>query len=99
MENKSLRVHPAAEQEYLSALMWYRERSPIAGEEFERAVQHAAERIREAPQRWPTYFGSFRKYTLRQFPFMVVYQDLLSEITIVALAHARRQPGYWRDRR
>lgn len=39
-----------------------------------------------------------RKYTLRQFPFSIVYQDFSSEILILALAHGWRQPGYWKDR-
>jgi toxin ParE1/3/4 len=99
MENKLLRVHPAAEQEYLAALAWYRERSPVAAKEFEEAIQQASEKVREAPNRWPIYFRSFRKYKLRQFPFVIVYQELLTEITVFAIAHGRRRPGYWRERR
>jgi plasmid stabilization system protein ParE len=98
MKNKRLRVHPNAEQEYLAALAWYRERSPTAAEEFESAVEQAIDRIRESPQRWPTYFGNFRKYTLRQFPFAVIYEELLTETTILAIAHGRRRPGYWKGR-
>ena len=98
MESKPLRVHPSAEQEYLSALAWYRDQSLIAAEEFEVAIRQAVERIREAPQRWPFYFGNFRKYTLRQFPFAIVYQESFLEITVFAVAHGRRRPGYWRGR-
>ena len=45
-----------------------------------------------------TYFDEFRKYTLRQFPFSVIYQELLSEIIVFAVAHGHRRPGYWRSR-
>jgi plasmid stabilization system protein ParE len=99
MASKPLRFHPRAEQEYLTALRWYRERSPIAAINFESAFGHAVEKIREAPQRWPVYFMDFRKYTLRQFPFSLVYQESSSGIVVFAVAHGRRQPGYWRDRR
>lgn len=98
MASKPLRLHPGAEQEYLAALTWYRDRSPITAEKFESAVREAMEKIREGPQRWPFYVGNFRKYTLRQFPFSVLYQELLSEITIFAVAHGSRRPGYWRGR-
>ena len=98
MESKPLRLHPAAEREYLSALAWYRDQSPIAAEEFAIVVRQAIERIEEAPQRWPSYFGDFRKYTLRQFPFAIVYQESLLEIIVFAVAHGRRRPGYWRAR-
>ncbi len=99
MASKPLRFHPQAEQEYLTALDWYRERSLIAAINFERAFDRAISRIREAPSRWPSYFKDFRKYILRQFPFSIVYQEFPSEVVIFALAHARRRPGYWRNRR
>jgi hypothetical protein len=98
MASKALRFHAEAEQEYLTALLWYRERSPIAAINFESAFGQAVEKIREAPQRWPIYFLDFRKYTLRQFPFSLVYQEFASGIVVFAVAHGRRQPGYWRDR-
>lgn len=98
MASKPLRFHPQAEQEYLTSLRWYRERSRIAAVNFEAAFEQAVERIREAPQRWPIYFRDFRKYILRRFPFSVVYRDLSSEIVVLAVAHARRRPGYWMDR-
>jgi hypothetical protein len=59
MASKPLRFHPRAEQEYLTSLTWYRERSRIAAVNFEAAVEQAVERIREAPQRWPIYFRDF----------------------------------------
>ena len=98
MASNPLRFHPQAEQEYLTALSWYRERSLTAATSFESAFAQAVARIRESPHRWPVYFKDFRKYTLRQFPFSIVYQDFPSEIVVVAVAHGRRKPGYWRDR-
>jgi len=98
MASKPLRFHVQAEQEYLTALLWYRERSPIAAINLESAFAQAVEKIREAPQRWPIYFLDFRRYTLRQFPFSLVYQELSAGIVVLAVAHGRRQPGYWRDR-
>jgi hypothetical protein len=98
MASKPLRFHPQAEQEYLTALGWYRERSLIAATNFESAFRNALARIREAPERWPIYFADFRKYTLRQFPFSVIYQVFSSEILVFAVAHGQRRPGYWMDR-
>ena len=94
MASKPLRFHPQAEQEYLTALGWYRERSLIAAINFESAFEQAVGKIREGPHRWPLYFKDFRKYTLRQFSFSIVYQDFSSEIVVFAVAHGRRQPGY-----
>jgi toxin ParE1/3/4 len=98
MASKPLRFHPEAEREYLTALAWYRQRSLIAAVNFESALGRAIAKIEEAPQRWPFYFRDFRKYTLWQFPFSIMYQEFLSEIIVFAVAHGRRRPGYWRDR-
>ncbi|HEV2717018.1 MAG TPA: hypothetical protein VGU64_17270, partial [Terriglobales bacterium] len=48
---RPLRFHPQAEQEYLTALAWYQERSFIAALNFESAFEQAVGRIREAPER------------------------------------------------
>jgi toxin ParE1/3/4 len=58
----------------------------------------AIDRIEEAPRRWPVYLGGTRRYLLRRFPFFVVFRDAGDSVQIVALAHARRRPGYWLGR-
>jgi plasmid stabilization system protein ParE len=94
MASKPLRFHPEAEEEYLASLSWYGERSPIAATNFENAVEDALQAISKAPQRWPIYFSNFREYVLRQFPFSLIYQEVLSEIVIFAVAHGSRRPAY-----
>src|SRR5208337_695803 len=74
------RLHPEAEREFLEALAWYRDRSVVVASDFELAASKAVHAIEAAPQRWPSYFGEFRRYTLHRFPFNIVYQELLSEI-------------------
>jgi len=98
MANKPLRLHPEAQQEYLTTLAWYHDHSLIAAQEFATAIRDALVKIRESPQTWPFYGGNFRKYTLRQFPFSIVYEELLTELVIYAFAHGSRHPGYWMDR-
>jgi plasmid stabilization system protein ParE len=98
MASKPVRLHPEAEREYLEALAWYRDRSAVVASDFGLAVSKAVDTIEAAPQRWPSYFGEFRRYTLQRFPFSIVYQELLAEVVIFAVAHARRRPGYWRKR-
>jgi hypothetical protein len=45
MAGKPLEFHPEAEQEYLEALAWYRERSPTAAISFERSFDRARRTI------------------------------------------------------
>jgi plasmid stabilization system protein ParE len=98
MASKLLEFHPQAEQEYLAALAWYQERSPTAAIRFESAFERAVRTIREAPHRWPIYLAGCRRYTLHQFPFIIVYSTIASHNVVLAIAHGHRRPGYWRDR-
>jgi plasmid stabilization system protein ParE len=58
----------------------------------------AIERIEDAPRRWPPYLGDTRRYLLRRFPFFVVFREVENRVQILAVAHARRRPGYWLGR-
>jgi plasmid stabilization system protein ParE len=98
MASKPVRFHPQAEEEYLRSLVWYRDRSQVAAVNFESAFAQAISKIGDAPQRWPIYFDSFRKYILRQFPFGIIYQDFPSQVMVFAVAHGHRRPGYWMTR-
>jgi hypothetical protein len=46
----------------------------------------------------PLYFGNFRRLLLRKYPYFVVFRELPRRIQILAVAHAKRRPGYWRAR-
>ena len=98
MEFKPLELHPGAEEDYLHSLAWYRERNFSAAEKFDNAFWHAIHAVEDAPERWPVYFSDFRRYTLHQFPFSLVYRVEPSRVFLLAVAHGRRRPGYWMDR-
>jgi hypothetical protein len=55
----------------------------------------ALARIEEAPRAWPQYLAATRRYLLRRFAFFVVFREAGDGVQIVAVAHARRRPGYW----
>ena len=98
MASKPVRFHPEAEQDYLSSLAWYKDRSSDAALDFESAFQRAVSAIAEAPERWPVYISRCRRYVLHQFPFSIVYRNLEEKVFVLAVAHGHRRPGYWRER-
>ena len=95
-----LEYHPHADYEIGEAFEWYlvEKRSPTAADRFLDELEIAFERIVAEPDRWPMYLGGARRFTLRHFPYHVVYQVLDSLILVIAVAHIRRRPGYWRWR-
>ena len=97
MAKLAIEFHPEAASDYYSALAWYRERSSNAARQFEAEFVRAMERIQASPDRWPVYMKGCRRFLLRQFPFQIVYR-FGNEILVLAVAHARRRPGYWKPR-
>jgi len=39
-----------------------------------------------------------RRCPLRRFPYALVFVEMPEEIRVLAFAHRRRRPGYWRGR-
>jgi len=55
-------------------------------------------KILEAPERWPEHLQGTRRFLLHRFPFSIVYRLKGDVIEVVAIAHAKRRPGYWKRR-
>ena len=91
-------LHPEAVAEAQIAREWYEARSPAAGRSFMAELDRAIEQIAEAPRRWTEYRFGTRRYLMRRFPFVVIYRVSGSAIEVLAVAHGRRRPGYWRER-
>jgi plasmid stabilization system protein ParE len=98
MPSKPFRFHPEAREEFRDAARWYRARNAVAASEFRAAGSAAVREVVRAPQRWPKYLYGTRRVVLQRFPFSVVYLDDPDVITIIAVAHSKRKPGYWRQR-
>ena len=96
--SQQVRLLDDAITEARAAFDWYRERSEVAAGRFRNEFDRAVSAIAESPEVWPPYVHETRRYLFRRFPFFVVYRLTAEDIEIVAVAHARRRPGYWRDR-
>jgi plasmid stabilization system protein ParE len=99
MSTKRVEFHQGAVADVKSALAWYQTRSPKAAVDFIEELHRAADSIREAPERWPTGKNNTRRFLLWRFPFAIIYSEQESVITIWAVAHGSRRPGYWEHRR
>jgi plasmid stabilization system protein ParE len=95
---RTFRFHPLAWEELEAAEDRYQAWSSDAGLEFLSDLDLAVEDILQAPQRWPKYLYGTRRVVLQRFPFSVIYLDDPDVITIIAVAHSKRRPGYWKDR-
>jgi toxin ParE1/3/4 len=95
---KPIRVHPEAQHEAEAAVEWYGQRSPHAARRLVTELRSALERIQQAPKQFPKLAFDIRRMVLGRFPYVIVFRETKTEIEIVAIAHGRRRPGYWRER-
>lgn len=89
---------PEAEQEMLEAAGYYESQATGLGTDFLSEAERAVNSIAELPLTWPVIEGELRRRLVRRFPFGILYRIEPEEIVIVAVAHLRRRPGYWRER-
>jgi plasmid stabilization system protein ParE len=92
------RYLPSAREELNEAAAFYDASVPGLGEAFLDDVERAIATVRKIPGIGASVGRGFRKAILRRFPFTIVYAQRDEEIVIVAIAHQRRRPGYWRGR-
>jgi toxin ParE1/3/4 len=96
--SKPYRLHPLAWMEIEGGEDWYSQRSSDAAADFATDIWDAIKSIRQAPQRWPKYLHGTRRFVLSRFPFSIVHLDAEEFVNVVAVAHSKRKPGYWKRR-
>jgi plasmid stabilization system protein ParE len=99
-----LRIDPAAEEEARRAAQWYEHQRRGLGLEFLAAVDDGVQRIRNEPLAFALLETlrdepNVRRFLLKRFPFAIIYEVQSNEIRILAIAHTRRRPHYWKKRR
>lgn len=95
---KPLSYHSAARQEIKAAHAWYRGQSLQAADGFYEELLPALDRIHDRPGLYPQHLYGTQRVVLLKYPFSIIHRELPHEIQIVAVAHAKRSPGYWAKR-
>jgi len=94
----AVRFHPAAAQEAESTYDWDAARNPAAAHGFREELRQAIDAVGANPRTWPRYSNRARRYVFPRYPFSLVYILRRDDIEVIAVAHGRRRPGYWRSR-
>ena len=96
---KPVVLHDQAKAELEEAAAWYERQRLGLGGKFRSAVEDTIQRIRENPQTGPRYAATrFRYVLVRRFPYVVFYCEGAHALRVMAVAHGRRRPGYWKKR-
>lgn len=94
--------HPDASDEYLAATRYYLDHaSLLVAAAFVAEVEAALNSLLASPTTWPVIEEPhIRRYLLKRFPFSLYYrwEPKQDHVSIYAVMHFSRLPGYWRDR-
>jgi toxin ParE1/3/4 len=97
-QQKTIVYHPQALEELIEAAQFYESRCEGLGDKFLDSIEAGLNFIQENPLVFPADKRGRRKYIIKKFPYLLIYRVREESIFILAVAHGKRKPGYWKSR-
>lgn len=93
-----IEYHPLAKLELQESARWYNDKMDGLGLELLLEVKSAESKIQKNPDTWQNYEEGTKRFLLKRFPYGIIYLMTADRIQIIAVAHCKRKPGYWKKR-
>jgi len=91
--------HEEADSEVKEAALYYEDRAPDLGLAFLGEIEKTLRRILANPMTYQAVGGDVHQAPVARFPYSVLYAIEPDErVRVIAVAHQKRRPGYWRKR-
>jgi plasmid stabilization system protein ParE len=90
--------HPAAELELEAAVAAGEELETGLGAELSTEAQRLVRLLCELPRIGNHLGAGYRRFPLTRFPYALIYRTDGKRLQVVAVAHRRQRPNYWRSR-
>ncbi len=90
--------HPEARREFDDAIDNFAERSPELARRFLVQTTRTIKVLQAFPEMGSPLGRTSRRFPIRPFQYDLIYLVEADHLYVIALAHHRRRPGYWRDR-
>ena len=95
---RSVAFHPEAQAEFIAAARFYEAQAQNLGLDFISAVEATYRRLVTFPESGRPFGSRLRRVLVPGFPYGLIYHPAPDRVFVVAVAHVRRRPGYWRSR-
>jgi toxin ParE1/3/4 len=100
---RSVRLLESAAAEAEEAAAWYEGQREGLGADFRKQLKVSLDALRRNPlpgSPWPGRLGDrgVKRTSMKRFPFFLVFVTVDAGCVVLAIAHHRRRPGYWRNR-
>ena len=92
----SYRLHPEAAEEHKKQVDHYEEIQAGLGRRYHTEFQQILALVCASPDRSRIVLApDIRRAMFKVFHFDLVYREVVGLVQVLAIAHHRRQPGYW----
>jgi toxin ParE1/3/4 len=96
---KRVIIHTEAIREFDSAIAYYEAQKVGLGLDLLSEVEQTLGNIQQNPNLGTQHtIAGVRRYVLQRFPYLVFYVEFEEFIWIMAIAHGKRKPDYWKKR-
>jgi toxin ParE1/3/4 len=97
---RKVTFHEEADSEIYEAALYYEEKAADLGLLFLDEIEKAILRILANPMAYPSVGDEVRQAIVSRFPYSILYVIESDEhLRVIAVAHQKRRPGYWKIRR
>ena len=94
----TFQYYPEAANEVITSIQYYEEKSIGLGGDFLDEIEEAIAQALAHPQSGSLLTKQDRRILLVRFPYEVIYDVSENIVTITAVKHMKRKPGYWKSR-
>jgi toxin ParE1/3/4 len=91
--------HPDARDELQAAVTWYDAEHAGLGAVFASAVERTIRQAASAPAAGTPIGPDLRRWLVPSFPYAILCAVEPALLRVMAIAHFRRRPDYWKARR
>jgi toxin ParE1/3/4 len=96
---KFIVIHTEARKELDAAIAYYEAQKVGLGLDLLSEVENVLLKIQLHPNLGnPHKIEGIRRYVIQRFPYQIFYTELEEVIWIIAIAHSKRKPNYWKPR-
>jgi toxin ParE1/3/4 len=90
--------HADAFEEYQHAAIHYTNISQSLGKQFFERIEAAVTLISGQPSSWTRVSKNVRRMPVKQFPYSIFFSEYNGAVIILAIAHQKRKPNFWKQR-
>jgi len=87
-----------AERDALEAFYFYEDRREGLGERFRDHLGVALGKVQAGPEVAPVIYRDLRRKLVERFPYAILYRLYPGVVFVVAIMHAKQNPGIWKRR-